>query len=99
MRNVINPQMLLDGADIGSIYLDPRSRDDIPQILRGLQHIYTDPNAIKLAHFIDTLDEADAHRSHRNSGDMIFRDAIYRGWPSISQRTLPVFAATSLHRL
>jgi len=43
MRNVINPQMLLDGADIGSIYLDPKSRDDIPQILRGLQHIYTDP--------------------------------------------------------
>ena len=39
MRNVINPQMLLDGADIGSIYLDPKSRDDIPQILRGLQHI------------------------------------------------------------
>ena len=43
MRNVINPQMLLDGADIGSIYLDPKSRDDIPQILRGLQHIYTEP--------------------------------------------------------
>ena len=43
MRSVINPQMLLDGADIGSIYLDPKSRDDIPQILRGLQHIYTEP--------------------------------------------------------
>jgi hypothetical protein len=43
MRSVINPQMALDGADIGSIYLDPKSRDDIPQILRGLQHIYTDP--------------------------------------------------------
>jgi len=43
MRNVINPQMLLDGVDIGAIYLDPKSRDDIPQILRGLQHIYTEP--------------------------------------------------------
>lgn len=43
MRNVINPQMLLDGVDIGAIYLDPRSRDDIPQILRGLQYIYTEP--------------------------------------------------------
>jgi len=43
MRNVINPQMLLDGADIGAIYLDPKSRDDIPQLLRGLQHIYTEP--------------------------------------------------------
>lgn len=43
MRNVINPQMSLDSVDIGAIHLDPRSRDDIPQILRGLQHIYTEP--------------------------------------------------------
>jgi len=43
MRNVINPQMLLDGVDIGAIHLDPKSRDDIPQLLRGLQHIYTEP--------------------------------------------------------
>jgi len=43
MRNVINPQMLLDGVDIGAIRLDPKSRDDIPQLLRGLQHIYTEP--------------------------------------------------------
>ena len=43
MRNVINPQLMLDGVDIGAIYLDPKSRDDIPQLLRGLQHIYTEP--------------------------------------------------------
>ena len=43
MRNVINPQLMLDGHDIGAIYLDPKSRDDIPQLLRGLQHIYTAP--------------------------------------------------------
>jgi hypothetical protein len=43
MRNVINPQMLLDGVDIGTIDLTTKSRDDIPQILRGLQHIYTEP--------------------------------------------------------
>jgi len=43
MRDVINPQMSLDSLDIGAIHLDPRSRDDIPQILRGLQHIYTEP--------------------------------------------------------
>src|SRR6185312_7646755 len=29
--------------DIGAIKLDPRSRDDIPQLLRGLQYIYTTP--------------------------------------------------------
>ena len=39
MRVVINPQLLLDGVDIGAIPLDLRSRDDIPQILRGLRHI------------------------------------------------------------
>ena len=43
MRNIINPQLMLDGVDIGSIYLDPKSRDDIPQLLCGLQHIYTVP--------------------------------------------------------
>src|ERR1035438_3213163 len=43
MRNVMNPQMLLDCVDIGAIDLSSRSRDDIPQILRGLQHIYTEP--------------------------------------------------------
>lgn len=43
MRDVINPQILLDGVDIGAIVLDLKSRDDIPQILRGLQYIYTEP--------------------------------------------------------
>ena len=42
MRSVINPQLMLDGVDIGAIFLDPKSRDDIPQLLRGLQHVYTE---------------------------------------------------------
>jgi len=42
MRNVIDPQLSLDCEDIGAIHLDPKSRDDIPQILRGLQFIYTE---------------------------------------------------------
>ncbi len=41
MRNVIDPQLKLGELDISAIELDPKSRDDIPQILRGLQHIYT----------------------------------------------------------
>jgi hypothetical protein len=44
MRNVINPQLMLDEVDIGAIRLDPKSRDDVPQLLRGLQHIYTQPD-------------------------------------------------------
>ena len=29
---------------IGSIEFDARSRDDIPVLLRGLQHLYTHPD-------------------------------------------------------
>jgi hypothetical protein len=43
MRQVINPQLQFGEVDIGAIVLDPKSRDDIPQLLRGLQHIYTTP--------------------------------------------------------
>ncbi|MCU7899791.1 MAG: ISNCY family transposase, partial [Candidatus Thiodiazotropha sp. (ex Lucinoma aequizonata)] len=40
MRKVIDPQLQIGEQDIGAIRLDPKSRDDIPQILLGLQHIY-----------------------------------------------------------
>jgi hypothetical protein len=40
MRKVIQPQMNLGEEDIAKIKLDPRSRDDIPQLLAGLQYIY-----------------------------------------------------------
>ena len=40
MRCVKNPQMQIGEMDISQIKLDARSRDDIPQVLRGLQYIY-----------------------------------------------------------
>ena len=43
MRKVIEPQLQLGEVDIAAIRIDPRSRDDIPQLLRGLQHLYTVP--------------------------------------------------------
>ena len=42
MRQVINPQMSLGEVRIESIELNPKSRDDIPVLLRGLQHLYAD---------------------------------------------------------
>ena len=42
MRQIINPQLQLGEVDIGAVALDVTSRDDIPRLLRGLQHIYTD---------------------------------------------------------
>jgi hypothetical protein len=42
MRQTINPQMQLGKVDISAITFNPKSRDDIPRLLRALQHIYTD---------------------------------------------------------
>ena len=44
MRIVINPQTQFGEVNIADIQLDPKSRDDIPQLLRGLQYIYTSPD-------------------------------------------------------
>ncbi len=41
MRNVISSQMQIGQVDITEIAIDVTSRDDIPLILLGLQHIYT----------------------------------------------------------
>ena len=41
MRHVLNPQYTLGSVDISQIKFDPKSRDDIPKVLMGLQYIYT----------------------------------------------------------
>lgn len=43
MRQVFPQQLQLGQSDIAHIEFNARSRDDIPQILRGLQHIYVTP--------------------------------------------------------
>jgi IS5 family transposase len=43
MREIIKQQMDLGEVDVGAIEIDFQSRDDIPRLLRGLQHIYTTP--------------------------------------------------------
>lgn len=43
MRKVIEPQMKFGESDIRAITFDPRSRDEIPKLLRGLQYIYCTP--------------------------------------------------------
>lgn len=43
MRIVHNPQMTFGQVDIADIEINLKSRDDIPHILLGLQHIYTTP--------------------------------------------------------
>ena len=41
MRTVKNPQLQLGGTPIEKIKINLKSRDDIPPLLLGLQHIYT----------------------------------------------------------
>ncbi|MCU7881063.1 MAG: ISNCY family transposase, partial [Candidatus Thiodiazotropha sp. (ex Lucinoma aequizonata)] len=43
MRKVIDPQLQIGEQDIDAIRLDLKSRDDIPQILLGVWHIYITP--------------------------------------------------------
>ena len=43
MRVVQPQQMQLGEQAIAAIRIDTRSRDDIPKILQGLQHLYTRP--------------------------------------------------------
>ena len=40
MRKPIDPQMKMGAVDISQIQFDLRSRDEIPKLLMGLQHIY-----------------------------------------------------------
>ena len=44
MRAVQNAQMQIGEVDISQIKFDPKSRDDIPRILKGLQYLYMDPS-------------------------------------------------------
>jgi hypothetical protein len=39
MRNVLSPQLNIGQTEIANINIDVTSRDDIPLILLGLQHI------------------------------------------------------------
>ena len=42
MREVQRRQMQFGQVAIGDIWLDPKSRDDIPAVLKGLQHLYVE---------------------------------------------------------
>ena len=44
MREIIQFQPSLGSTNIGDLKIDSNSRDDIPDILKGLQHIYVNHN-------------------------------------------------------
>ena len=53
-------------VDISEIKFDPKSRDDIPQILKGLQFIYT--NAATREDIFKTLEKNISPKINKNNG-------------------------------
>ncbi len=56
MRQVESPQIQFGETIISQIEFDPKSRDDIPQLLMGLQHIYTtESTKIEIFRILDAM--------------------------------------------
>lgn len=66
MRVVQNIQMHIGEIDVSKIVLDAKSRDDIPQILRGLQHLYKDP--VRRAKLFELLESELAPEVDKRNG-------------------------------
>lgn len=50
MRNIISEQLQMGEIDIADVVIEINNRDEIPELLRGLQHLYTN-TAIRTAIF------------------------------------------------
>lgn len=66
MRVIQNPQMQIGEVDISKIKFDPKSRDDIPQILKGLQYIYV--NLAVREEIFNLLEKYIAPKINKNNG-------------------------------
>ena len=66
MREVFPRQKQLDEVDISEIRFNPKSRDDIPQILKGLQYLYITPHTQEA--LFKALDEITPAGLDRNNG-------------------------------
>ena len=83
--------MTLGEEDIAKIKLDPKSRDDIPQLLAGLQHIYTTPE-LRAAVFT-ILEEVIPCRVGKNKSCMASKD---KGRPGMEQWRILVLGTLRL---
>jgi hypothetical protein len=66
MRKVMESQMTLGEVDVSQILIDPTSRDEIPQLLLGLQHACRSPE--RRAKIFDILEKMDAGRASPANG-------------------------------
>ena len=66
MRKIIETQMKFGETDIGAIEIDARSRDEIPKLIKGLQHIYCTPELHEKV--FDILEEIVPEGTDANNG-------------------------------
>lgn len=93
MRNVISPQLQMGQTDIANIDIDVTSRDDIPLILLGLQHIYTtDP--LREAVF-NILNEVIPYNTVDDTDTLVAVDAD-KGRPGMDQWAILVLGTLRL---
>jgi hypothetical protein len=93
MRTVISPQLQFGQTDIPDIVIDVSSRDDIPMILLGLQHIYTNEPLRKAVFKI--LEEILPSKTKKNSSAVI-PVAIDKGRPGMEQWKILVLGTLRL---
>jgi len=93
MRNVISPQMQIGQTDIANIVIDVTSRDDIPMILLGLQHIYTTKPLRKAVFTI--LEEVIPLKTTDDTSDLVAVDAD-KGRPGMDQWSILVLGTLRL---
>ena len=93
MRNVISLQMQIGQTDIANIVIDITSRDDIPMILLGLQHIYTTEPLRKAVFKI--LEEVIPLKTADDAIDLVAVDAD-KGRPGMDQWSILVLGTLRL---
>lgn len=91
MRNVFPPQMSIGQIGIADIQIDVSSRDDIPVILLGLQHIYT-TLPLRAAVF-KILEEVAPTKLDNEVAKVV---SIHKGRPGMDQWSILVLGALRL---
>jgi IS5 family transposase len=91
MRNVFPPQMNLGQTGIADIQIDVSSRDDIPVILLGLQHIYTNPSLREAVFKI--LEEVAPTKIDNGEAKVV---SLNKGRPGVDQWSILVLGSLRL---
>ena len=93
MRIVKSPQMQIGQTDIADIVIDITSRDDIPMILLGLQHLYLNKRLRKVVFKI--LEEVIPYKTIDDTGNSVAVDAD-KGRPGMDQWRILVLGVLRL---